>query len=165
MTVARPAAVAADGNIKVAFAATVTPTAPAAAQLTAGTDMSFYLTAAGLKPNVDQQEIVDDRLADAQTFQAPGRYKYDLGEIEYVFNPASAPDNAAQVALPRGTTGYLVVRFGLPVDTAWAAAQKVDVWPVTFGAPMKQPPEANTVLKIKQRVFTTGAVQLDVAVA
>lgn len=162
---ARPAAVAADGNIKVAWCTTVTTTAPTTTQLNAGTDLSFYLTPDGLKPAVDQQEVADDRLADAQTFQIPGRYKYTLDKLRYVFNPTSSPDNAAAVALTNGAVGYLVVRFGIASATAWTASQKVDIWPLTIGAPVKLPPEANSVLHIEQQVFVTNTVITDVAVA
>jgi hypothetical protein len=162
---ARPAAVAADGNIRVAFCTTLTTSAPTAVQCTAGTDLSFYLTPDGLTPGVDQQEITDDRLADTQTFEQPGRFKYTLNELKYVINPTSAPDNAAAVALTNGATGYLVVRFGIAAATAFAAAQKVDVWPITAGAPVKLPPEANSVLHVKQKVFVTNTATFDIALA
>jgi hypothetical protein len=155
---ARPAAVAADGNIRVAWCTTLTTTAPTAAQCTAGTDLSYYLTPDGLTPSLDQQQITDERLADVQTFEAPGRYTRSLNELKYVINPASAPDNAAAVALTNGAVGYLVVRFGVAAGTAFAASQKIDIWPLTIGITTKQPPEANSVLKAVTKVFVTNTV-------
>lgn len=162
---ARPVAVAADGNIRVAWCTTLTTSAPTAVQCTAGTDLSFYLTPDGLQPGVDQQEVTDDRLADAQTFEIPGRYKFTLGSLRYVFNPTSTPDNAAYTALAINSAGFIVVRWGLPAATAFAASQKIDIWPATVGAQVKQPPEANSVLHATQRIFVTNTVVQDIALA
>lgn len=160
---ARPAAVAADGNIRVAFCTTLSTTSPTAAACTAGTDLSFYLVPDGLKPGLDQQQITDDRLADTQTFEAPGRFKLTLDELKFVINPTSAPDNAALTALVKDATGFLVVRYGISAATAFAAAQKVDIWPITVGITLKQPPEANSVLKAVTKVFVTNSVVQDIA--
>jgi hypothetical protein len=160
---ARPAAVAADGNIRVAWATTLTTGAPTAAQCTSGVDLSYYLTPDGLTPQLDQQQITDERLADVQTFEAPGRYKLSLNELKFVINPGSPSDDAATTALTVGATGYLVVRFGLPAGTAFAAAQKIDFWPLTIGITLKQPPEANSVLKAVTKVFVTNSVVQNIA--
>ena len=162
---ARPAAVAADGNIRVAFCTTLTTSAPTAAQCTSGTDLSFYLTPDGLNPQVDEQLITDDRLADVQTFENRGRFQYSLDKLRYVINPASAPDNAAYTTLVPGTAGYLVVRWGVDANTAWAAAQKVDIIPVRLGAQLKEPPAANSVLHATQKAFVTNSVVNDIALA
>lgn len=161
----RPAAVAADGNIRAAWCTTLTPGAPTAAQLNAGTDLSFYLTPDGLTPNFDEQVITDDRMADTQTFEQPGRVKKSLETLRYVFNPTSPADNLAYSNMPRRTAGYLVLRYGVDANTNFAAGQKVDVWPVTVGERMKEPGEANSVLRVRQRVFVTNTVGEDVTVA
>lgn len=160
---ARPASMPADGMIRVAFAATLTASAPAATALTAGTDLTYYLTADGFSPSVDQATVTDDRLGDAQTFEVPGRYSFKLDKIRYTYNTVSG-DDAARIALVAGTTGFIAVRWGIAAGTAWTAAQKVDVWPVTLGQPVKLPPTANSVLHIEQAVFVTNTVVTDVAV-
>lgn len=160
---ARPAAVAADGQIRVAWCTTLTTGAPTAAQCTSGVDLSYYLTPDGLKPSIDQQQITDDRLADTQTFEAPGRFKFSLDELKFVINPASAPDNAALTAMTPGATGFLVVRWGIAAASAFAAAQKIDFWPLTIGYTLKQPPESNTVLKAVTKVFVTNSVGQDIS--
>lgn len=162
---ARPVAVAADGNIRVAWCTTLTTTAPTAVQCTAGVDLSFYLTPDGLKPGVDQQEATDERLADAQTFVAPGRFKITMDKLRYVFNPITPAENLAETALTNGATGFLVVRFGLPAATAFAAAQKIDFYPLTIGAPLHLPPEANSVLHAEVGVFVTNSIGYSVALA
>jgi hypothetical protein len=161
----RAAAVAADGNIRVAWCVTLTAGAPTVAQLNAGVDLSYYLTPDGLKPNNDEAEVTDDRLADTQTFQNRGRVKKTLDKLRYVFNPSSAPDNLAYSNLVPGTAGYLAVRWGVAAGTAWAIGQKVDVWPVTVGERLKEPPEANTVLHAASSAFVTNTVGEDITVA
>jgi len=47
--------------------------------------------------------------------------------------------------LQKGVTGYIVVRRYISQATAWAAAQKVNVYPVTFGTERELAPAANMV--------------------
>lgn len=157
----------ADGNVKVAFVPTIAdPAAPTSTELTgAGViDLSCYLTADGWTPGMDEQIVSDDRLCSTQTFEQPGRSSRTLS-VKYIENPGSATDNKAYTTLAPGTTGYLVQRRGKAFDTAFAAADIVDVWPVTAGKYDPQPPEANSVLKVAQKMFVTGTVEQGVAVA
>jgi hypothetical protein len=157
----------ADGNVKVTFVDTLTSTtSPSAAELNAGTDLSCYLTADGYTPGVDETVISDDRLCSTQTFEKPGRYS-DTLTLTYVFRAqdAAGSDNLAFHALTHLTTGYLVVRWGAAYDDAFAATDVVDVIPVQAGIQQKQPPEANSVLKITQRMFITNAVERDAVAA
>ena len=75
-------------------------------------------------------------------------------------------ENKIMRTLASGSTGYLVVRWGLAYETTFVAAQVVDVYHVTLGPLVKQAPERNTKLraKIKPYVVAPG-VSLDVAVA
>lgn len=169
MTVTIPDGVIADGKVKVAWVPTIaTPAAPTLAEITAGTalDLSCFLTADGLTTGGDEQVITDDRLCSTQTYEQPGRHT-DTISVKYVYNQQAAPaaaDNEAFETLKHLTEGYLVTRWGDDYDTAFAAGDIVDVWPVTCGKQQKLPPEANTTLKIEQRMFVRNAVQRDVAI-
>lgn len=156
----------ADGNVKVAFVETLAdPANPTTSELTAVgvVDLSCYLTADGWTPGLDEQVITDDRLCSVQTFEQPGRSSRTLS-IKYVENPTSATDNKAYTTLAPGTQGFLVQRRGVAHDGAFAAADKVDVWPITAGQYDPQPPEANSVLKVSQKAFVTGTVHQGVSV-
>lgn len=156
----------ADGNVKVVWVPTLAdPTAPTVAELTAAgvVDVSCYLTADGWSPGMDEQVISDDRLCSVQTFEQPGRSSRTLS-VKYIENPGSATDNKAYTTFTPGTSGFLVQRRGKPFDTAFAAADVVDVWPATTGKYDPQPPEANSVLKVAQKMFITGTVEQNVAV-
>lgn len=150
----------ADGMVKVVYVPTIAdPSAPTSTELTGASakDISCYLTADGWTNGVDEQVITDDRMCSTQTFEQPGRYSENL-TIKYIENPTSSTDNVAAVTLVRGTVGYLVERRGVAYDTALAAADKVIVRPIKAGVQKHLAPEANSVLKIEQKVFITGAV-------
>lgn len=161
----RPVAVAADGNIKIAWCTSLTVAAPTTTQLNAGTDLSFYLAADGFTTTVSEQTITDDRLADIQTFENKGRVQYSVDNLRYVYNLTSSPDNVAYNALTPNAQGWLVVRFQLPAGTAWTSGQKVDVWPVILGEQQKEPPAANAVLHVIQKPFVIGSVVKDSVIA
>jgi hypothetical protein len=162
-----PASKPADGNLKALWVATIADTQnPTSAEMLAGTvvDLSCYLT--GLTPAVDQAEVTDDRLCSRETFTQPGRKKNTL-EAMYIYRaqePLSAT-NKAQSTLIEGTAGYIVARWGMSYETAMAATQIVDVWPVTCGVQNKAPGDANSILVINQRFFVTNQVIRDAVVA
>lgn len=166
-----PPGVVADGTVSVKFVPAITSlTAPSLAtdlNATGAIDMSCLLTKSGFAPGADTNSISDDRLCSKQVFEDYGTVTYTLAELEYIIDPqnATSASNKAYAALPTGTTGYLVVRWGKDVDVAWAAADKVDIYPVKLGPRVKQPPEANSKLKARQKPFVTGTVLEDIAVA
>lgn len=164
---ARPNGVVADGMLKTIFvSALANPAAPTATELTAvgAVDVTEYVTEYTI--GGDEATVTDDRLSDTQTFEKPGRTT-DTREGTYVYDPQAAPaaaDNKAYETLKKGTQGYLVERWGVEFDDAIAAADIVDVIPVTCGKQRKLTPEPNTMLRVSQKFFVTGPVQEDVAV-
>jgi hypothetical protein len=161
----RPTAVSTDGNIRIFFVSTLTLSGPTVAQLTAGTELTYYLTPDGFQPQVDEQIITDDRMGDTQTFENQGRHTFSIQQIRYVTNPASPTNDVVATTLVNGTAGYIVTRPGVDADTAWVAAQLIDIYPIRVGRQTVEPPEANSVFHIRQRAFVTGPVLQRVAVA
>lgn len=160
-----PAAVVADGNLKVLWVPTIAnPAAPTAAELNAGSvvDLSCYLTQ--FAPATNEAVVTDDRLCSRKTLENPGKETETLA-ITYVYNPLVPADNEAQLALIKGTVGNLVARWAAPFDDAVAADDIVDVWPVKAGRQVKQEGAANETLKIAQKMFVYDEVQTDVTVA
>lgn len=153
-----------DGNVAVWWVPTIADTsAPTASELTAGTvlDLSCYLTAA---PDTggDQASIADPRLCSLQDFEQPGKVTRTLS-LTYIRNPQSTTNNKAYTTLIPGTAGNIVLRAGMAFDTAAAAAQKVDVWPVKAGLQIGAA-ESGSVLRTTQKQFVTGPVREQVAV-
>jgi len=150
----------ADGNVRVQWVTTIANTsAPTAAELNAGSskDLSCYLTADGFTPGLDEGVISDGRLCETETFEQPGRAQRTLS-LQYINNTNTALANDAYSSLVPGTAGYIVRRDGKAYDTTFAAADKVEVWPVKAGKRSNLPPEANSVLRVTQKMFVTGRV-------
>lgn len=152
-----PESMPSDGTLKVTFVAAYDGLV---ASVTGGTDLSCYLTQDGWNPTTDEATVVDSRLCSKQDFEQPGRITESL-EVTYVFNTLDEDADEARSTLAQGTVGFLVVRWGQDFDTAYAAAQEVDVYPVKAGVQRKQPPEQNSVHKIMQKLFITGPVIRD----
>ena len=161
-------AVPADGNVKVLLVPAIADTsAPTVSELTGATvvDISCYLTSDGLNPSLNEQTITDERLCSRQTYEQPGRSQRSL-DVAYIDNTNTADPNEAKETLVPGQPQYLVIRRGIAYEDAIAATtQKVSVWPIKPGQYNEMPPEANSVLKTGQKLFVTGQVQIDVAVA
>lgn len=164
-----PASVLGDGNLRVAWVpALANPAAPTVAELTAASvvDLTYYLTSDGFAPGGDESPVVDKRLGDTQAYERAGRTSETLA-LTYVFRPQepAAATNKAYSTLTHLTEGFIVERWGMDADTAFAAGQTVNTVPVQCGKQMEQPPEANSVLKIVQRMFVTGPKRRKVTVA
>lgn len=166
-----PPGVSADGAVKVQFVTTLADTAaPKVAtevKAVSSVEASCLLTKDGFTPGAETSQASDERLCSKQVFEDYGTVTYTLDNLTYIYdvqNPEST-SNKLYAAIPEGTTGYLVVRWGLDADVDWAAAQVVDVYPVKLGPQVKQPPETNSKLKVQQKPFVVGDVQIDVALA
>ena len=162
-----PPGFVADASLRVWVVTTIANTAaPTAAEINAGTtiDATCYLTN-GFSPDASVATISDDRLCLAQILEDKGATTWSISELEYVFDvqtPASV-SNKLYAGLPENASVYIVARYGMNVDTAAAAGQTVDVFPVKMGPPVKLPPERNTKGRVKQKPFVNGVVQRDVA--
>ena len=148
-----------DGKTKVSFVPTIASTAlvPTAAELTAGTSLENVLVAAGLE-GLDPSTAEIDNTSLASTFDTrlPGRVSFSGTGL--ILKKQSGTDTVHTTLSTSGTTGYLVIRDDVAVTTAFAAAQKVSVYPITTGqwAYMGRG-EANSVLRY--RVPTTVTAQ------
>lgn len=152
-----PPGVPADGNLRIGFITAFTGTLATAA-LTAAKDFSCYLTADGFNRTVTEAAVVDDRLCTTQSGEDPGRYSEGL-ELIYVYDQQNKTptDNLAYTTLKRGVKGFLVVRYGVAFDQAWASGDVVDVIAFTAGKQQKNSPAANEKLKVTQKLFIPSA--------
>lgn len=157
----------ADASLRVWIVTTIANTAaPTVAEINAGTtiDATCYLTN-GFSPDASVATITDDRLCLSTVLEDKGVTTWSISELEYIHdvqNPASV-SNKLYAGLPENASVHVVARYGMNVDTAAAATQKVDVFPVKMGPPVKLPPERNTKGRVKQKPFVNGVPQRDVA--
>lgn len=167
-----PAGVPAEGSVLVTWVPTLAdPNAPTLTELnaTGSLNLTCYITEQNFKPSADDATGTDPRLCSKQVFETLGAATWSIDNIIYVLDPQNpeSESNKAYAALKRGTRGFLVVRWGKDVEEfpTFVAADVVDVFPVQLGSQVKQPPEANSVLKVSQKPVVTGPVVEDVALA
>lgn len=160
-----PAGKVSDGNGLVLFVPTIAnPGAPTVAELTAGTvkKLTYSIKGDGYKHDTAVTTVVAERLTLAQALQYDGTVTDDL-EITYAYTNTAG--DVVRLALPTGTTGFIVERWAVSNDVAIIAAQLVDVIPITASIQRKNAPAKNAELTRSQKLNVTGIVQRDVPVA
>jgi hypothetical protein len=154
-----------DGHGLVLFVPTIAdPSAPTVAELTAGTvkKITYSITGDGYAHATTVATVVANRLPLAQALQYDGTVTDDL-EITYAYTNTAG--DVVRLALPQGTTGFIVERWAYANELAIAAAQLVDVIPIKASLQRKNPPATNTELTRTQKLNVTGTVYRDVLVA
>lgn len=165
-----PASTPSDGYVRIWWVTTIaTTTAPkVATEILAGSslDLTCYLKESW-GATTTAETVEDWRLCLRTVLATPGTTKTDLGDLIITHKVQVPADvaNKAYAALAPTTQGYLVVRYGVDVDTAPAAAQVFDVFPVTVATRDKLPAERNSQLKAKVTVMLRDIAQYDVAAA
>lgn len=153
-----------DGQIKVTFVpAIANQAAPTTVELAAGTTLECLITADGLDISTDEDVVSVPKLCETTTSEAPGRSKTSI-TLTLVRKDVPAED-VAYTTLLRGLAGYLVVRRGVVVSTAYIAAQKVEVYPGVFGQRRAQKPEMNGVETFISQFYNSAAPTLAAVVA
>ena len=118
-----------DGYTKVHIVDTiVSMAAPTIAELTAGTEVTPFLTPAGLDTPEEGTDADSSSLASARDFSIPATIGGDIVGEFY----RDDTDDDAWDAMPRLQQTHLVIsRFGgTGTDNAIAATNPVEVWPV-----------------------------------
>lgn len=173
MTVVIPASVTAQGNVNAVFVPAIANTsAPTTAEINAAgaVDLSCYLMPDWAGVTADQNKGEDRRFCSTESFDRLGTVKRTIADIVYTYLPqgtSAVAGNKVYTALPKGATGYLVIRYGLPTTTAFAAAQKVDIIPVQMGARSKsvQGTDEFAPLTVTQGIGATGVLVEDAVIA
>ncbi|MFJ2007410.1 phage tail tube protein [Streptomyces chartreusis] len=153
-----------DGMTKVSWVASIANiNAPTAAELTAGQDFTARITPDGLKIDPSTADVDNSSLASRFDTKTVGRVGYD---VELTFKKGSTGgENLPFTTLKYGVSGYLAVRRAVTYETAWAATQKVEVYPVTCGEPQNVSPAANEVMKFVSPMKVTSQPATDATVA
>ncbi|NUP36023.1 MAG: hypothetical protein HOY76_03110 [Streptomyces sp.] len=140
-----------DGKTRVYWVTTIASiSAPTVAELNAGLDFTARITPDGLNIPAETADVDNSSLASTFTTNRAGRRSFSP---EVTFKRGdSAGDDLPWTTLTYQTLGYLVVRRVLPYTTAWAAAQKVEVYPVECGERNSIPPAPNEVAKFTSQM-------------
>lgn len=174
MSIYFPEGVDAQGNEAVIFVTTLAdPSAPTVTELTGSDAVNISCALRGFSPAGDQSSTDDTRLCSTQQFESPGRFSPSIDDFNYVYDPQATTGSATNKhyeVMKGGVQGYLIDRRGIASGTDGipvAAAQKVDVYPVTLGVQRRaaiDPTAEGGKFEITQKAFVTGPVLYDVAV-
>lgn len=141
----------ADGEIRVHWVVTIAnPAAPTVAEINAGTNITGLLSSIDT-PNEGEAVPAND-LSSAFNKTVPGRFGGSPSLDAFRDDVA----DTAYILFPRNTIGYLVIRRFGGSTTAFAAAQKVDVWNVRVITR-----SANTLDSGSIQMFTVNFAALD----
>lgn len=158
-----PPGVASDGNGLVVFCSAIAdPSAPTAAELTAGEAITYSITGDGYNHEVTENTVTTNRLTLKQQLEVAGTVQ-DTVEVTYAATYTAS--DVARTELAPNTEGFIVERWGVANEVAFAASQIVTVIPVKAGVQRSNAPSSNTELTMSQKLFVTGPVQRNVTVA
>lgn len=144
-----------DGMTKVSWVASVANiNSPTAAELTAGQDFTTRITPDGLKIDPSTADVDTSSLASTFDTKTVGRVGFDT---ETTFKRGTTgPEDLPYTTLKYGVSGYLAIRRGVAYATAYAAGQKVEIYPITCGEPQNAAPAANEVMKFMSPMKVTN---------
>jgi hypothetical protein len=143
-----------DGTVKVAFVPTIASlAAPTTVEILAGDDIDTFITADGLI-GFEPETAEVDTTALSSTFDTkrPGRASFSGTMLRLKKQTGT---DTTYTTLVRGTEGYIVVRRYVAAATAWAAADKVSVYPIQCGETKDLAPEANTTARYEVPTMIT----------
>ncbi len=137
----------ADGNVRVAFVASISNiAAPTTAELNAGVLLQSTLTADGLV-GFEAETADVDTTSLASTFDTKGIGRDSYSGTMLRLKKQTVGSDTVRTTLTRGTSGNIVIRRGIAETTAWTAAQQVEVYPIICGRRKELTPEPNGLLK------------------
>lgn len=137
-----------DGNMRVSFVPTIANiAAPTVVEVNAGTDLTPRLTPDGLSISTDTNSIDNTKMSSTANSSKAGRRTF-TASVTYTRGTA-APELAVETALVYRAAGYLVVRRDIAYTTAFAAAQKVEVYPVEVGEPNPTSPAPDALQNVE----------------
>jgi hypothetical protein len=146
-----------DANVKVAWAATVADiSAPTAAECTGATELSDDITPDGLAITFATAAVDNSALSSDFDTSEPGRSTPTLA-LTFKTLYSDGTSRPAATTLVKGAAGFLIVRRNKAVATAFAATDKVEVYPATCGQPSPAPVAKNEIQKASVDLFPSSS--------
>lgn len=156
--------ITADGKTRVAWVPTISNiNAPTTTELNAGMLLQSTMTADGFAGFRPETADVDTSSLDS-TFNTSVNGRTSFSGTMLRLKKQSGTDTIFDT-LTRDTAGYVVVRRSIAASTAWASAQKVEVYPALCGELARVDPEPNTVERYEIPMKITASPALRAAVA
>ncbi|MFG3639082.1 hypothetical protein ACGF3C_02260 [Micromonospora sp. NPDC047762] len=153
-----------DGNTRVAWVPAISnKAAPTVAELNAGMLLQSLITADGLV-GFEAETADVDTTSLASTFDTITIGRDSFSGTMLRMKKQDGTDTAWNT-LVRGATGHIVIRRDVVETAAWAASQKVEVFPVIVGQARRLAPEANTVARYEVPTKINASPELRATVA
>lgn len=151
-----------DGLTRVTWVASISnPSAPTTTELNGGVALESFVTADGWDASTTTDSVDNSSLDSTQNTELPGRRSDSL----ILTFKQQGKANAPWTTFSGNPAGYLVRRSGIAKGTAWTAAQKVTVYPVSAGFRDEKAPAKNELEKFAVPFMITGAVLDNATVA
>lgn len=155
-----------DGTTRVSWVVTIaSQNAPTAAELNAGIALETLMTADGLDIPGSTASIDTSSLASTFSSNDVGRRSFGPIMLTLKRQAQLLSGDAARNALIYLATGFIVVRRGIVVATAYVAGQEVEVYPGRVGAPLPVKVAPNDLHKYTVPVNVTADVSPNAIVA
>ena len=157
-----------DGNVRFAYVPD-TPgindiTGPTTAELNAGTtvDLSCMLRKGGWTGTPTFNRTSAGRACEVFNAEAMGTWSASpTGTFLRDSNPS---DDTAWNTFEHGQNGYIVIRYGMNYQAAWADGQDVEVWPVQSSLPVMDENAENATATFQVGFAATSAPELKAVV-
>lgn len=153
-----PQSVNSDGNLRITAVAAA-DSAKSTAKLTAGFDLTYSLKT--FNRTTAEATVNDPRLTLKQVLSQPGKTTETI-EVQGVFGDAG---DLAYTTCTEGTILNIAVRYSIPNETAWAAAQVADILHIRCGKRRKDAPTENGIQTYTQMWYPILPTEDDAAIA
>lgn len=149
-----PQSVNSDGNLRITAVAEAGD-AKSAAALAAGTDLTYSLKT--FNRAITEATVEDPRLTLKQVLRQPGKITENI-EVQGVFGSV---DDQAYAFCEEGSVIKVAVRYSVPNETDWAAAQIADILHVKCGKRRKDAPVENGIQTYMQTWYPVQPTEED----
>lgn len=136
--------------------------APTVAELAAGVDITPFISKDGVNTPANQNMVDNATITDSFDAQLVGSFGGSLTLTMYR-DTVTADDPYEDFEW--GDVGFVVIRYGILYTTAFAAAQRVEVYPAQAHEPVMQPSAANANAKFTIQFAVTDQPEKHAVVA
>lgn len=144
-----------DTLIKVSWVLTIANTsAPTAAELNAGTDLSTFVAKDGINVTPSNNKVSTATITSLDDTETVGSRSWAASLHCFRRNTTDTAWNLWVY----GTVGNLAIRRGTLYSTTWAAAQKAEIYPSTMFDPAPDPSAGNTAVMFVGEFAISGPV-------
>jgi len=137
--------------------AIATASTPAVSEITAGVNITNFISKDGLARNVNTNNVDSATIAEIFDAQVVGSWG---GELELTLFRDAAVDTAWNLFNNYGSTGYVVIDPIRVAGVMPTQGSKVEVWPAMMHTPAPENSAANTNVRFTEKLAVTSTPYL-----